>query len=156
MIHKKGSPPGGVLAAAATVLVALPVLACAAAPTALFSLSGDGRTFVQAPDAVHAADTVAPLRGLLLAQAGAVVVDDVSGGAGLKFEIRSYRVEGNTLLPLTDVERLLRAYTGKSRDFGDVQQALEALQALYTERGYAGIQITLPEQELDRGDVIFR
>ncbi len=156
MIHEKGGPLGGVIAVVATVLVALPACAFAAAPTAPFSLSGDGRTFVPTLDTVRAADAGAPLHGLLLAQAGAVAGDDASGGAGLKFEIRSYRLDGNTLLPLPDVENLLRAYTGKSRDFGDVQQALEALQALYTERGYAGIQITLPEQELERGDVTFK
>lgn len=133
MIRKKGGSLGSVFAVAACV--ALPVLAFAAAP---------------------ASDAGTALRNLVLAQAGVAAGDDASGGAGLKFEIRSYRVEGNKLLPLPDVENLLRAYTGKNRDFGDVQQALEALQALYTERGYAGIQITLPEQELERGDVIFK
>ncbi len=153
MIRKRGSTPGGGIAVAATVLVALPISVFAATPNLLF---GDSMRSFRTPRAVHIADAGAPVRGLLLAQAGAVTVDDASGGAGLKFEIRSYRVEGNTLLPLADVEKLLRAYTGKSRDFGDVQQALEALQALYAERGYAGIRITLPEQELERGDVTFQ
>ncbi len=133
MIRVKGGPLGGMIAVAA--LIALPALVFAAAP---------------------AIDTGAAPRGSVLAQAGAVVVDDAPGGAGLKFEIRSYRVDGNKLLLPADVENLLRAYTGKSRDFGDVQQALEALQALYTERGYAGIRITLPEQELERGNVTFK
>lgn len=91
----------------------------------------------------------------LLAQADVpAAVESVAGP--LKFEIRSYRAEGNTLLQAAEVEAVLRPYTGTGKDFGDVQQALEALQALYQQKGYAGIQITLPEQELERGDVTLR
>lgn len=63
---------------------------------------------------------------------------------GLRFEIRSYQVEGNTLLPQPDIVRLLAPYTGKLKDFGDVQRALEALQDRYQAAGYAGIQVLLP------------
>lgn len=94
----------------------------------------------------------APLR---LAQAESLTTDIPSGDA-LRFEIRSYRIEGNTLLQQAAIDRQLSAFVGKQKDFGDVQRALEALQELYQRSGYAGIQITLPEQELERGDVTFR
>jgi|LNFM01.1.fsa_nt_gb hemolysin activation/secretion protein len=91
--------------------------------------------------------------GILLAQAD--VAPD-SGGDSLRFEIRTYQVEGNTLLPQEDITRLTARHAGVRRDFGDVQRALEALQELYQARGYAGVLVTLPEQELDKGTVIFR
>ncbi|HXF66977.1 MAG TPA: ShlB/FhaC/HecB family hemolysin secretion/activation protein [Burkholderiales bacterium] len=73
-----------------------------------------------------------------------------------KFEITRYIVEGNTLLPQEELERVLAPFTGKNKDFGDVQRALEALQAAYQARGYGSVEIRLPEQELERGEVRFR
>lgn len=110
----------------------------------------DGGNPASFPD--FSANAPEPIR---LAQAGNLPVDDAGGGS-LKFEIRVYRAEGNSLLQAADVESALRPFTGKNKDFGDVQRALEALQALYQLKGYAGIQITLPEQELERGEVTFR
>lgn len=76
--------------------------------------------------------------------------------AAPRFDIRSYRLDGNTLLKASDIAEAVAPYTGKSKDFGDVQHALEAVQALYQKRNYAGVQVTLPEQELERGEVMFR
>lgn len=75
--------------------------------------------------------------------------------AAPKFEIRRYQVQGNTLLSQPTIDNVLAPYTGKERDFGDVQRALEALQAAYQEAGYGGVEIRLPEQELERGEVRF-
>ena len=75
--------------------------------------------------------------------------------AAPRFDIRSYRLDGNTLLKASDIAEAVAPYTGKSKDFGDVQHALEAVQALYQKRNYAGVQVTLPEQELERGEVMF-
>lgn len=103
---------------------------------------------MQAPVREHAADAI------LLAQADAVASD--AAADALRFEIRSYRIEGNTLLPQEMIDRLLARHAGSRKDFGDVQRALEDLQGLYQDQGYAGILVTLPEQELDRGTVLFR
>ncbi len=92
----------------------------------------------------------------IVAQATTEVAAEQSSGGELKFAIRSYRAEGNTLLEAADIERRLRPFVGPQRDFGDVQQALETLQRMYQYRGYAGILVTLPEQELESGDVVFR
>src|SRR5882672_7584401 len=48
--------------------------------------------------------------------------------APVKFEIQRYVVEGNTLLSLGEIDRTVKPFTGKGRDFGDIQRALEALQ----------------------------
>ncbi len=75
--------------------------------------------------------------------------------AALKFDIGSYVVEGNTLLKADAIRTLLAPYTGKQKDFADVQRALEALQLAYQKLGWGVVQVILPEQELERGVVRF-
>jgi len=71
----------------------------------------------------------------------------------IRFDISRFDVQGNTLLPQPEVERIVAAHAGKSRDFGDVQRALEALEEAYRAAGYSVVTVELPEQELDRGVV---
>jgi hemolysin activation/secretion protein len=71
----------------------------------------------------------------------------------VRFDITRFEVTGNTLLPVPTVERILEPYTGKQRDFGDVQRALEALETEYRRLGYNVVQVALPEQELNQGVV---
>ena len=73
----------------------------------------------------------------------------------MKFDIDRYVVEGNTLLKPNAIGRVLRSFTGKQKDFADVQRALEALQGAYQNAGWGVVQVTLPEQELERGEVRF-
>lgn len=68
-----------------------------------------------------------------------------------RFDIENYQVEGNSLLDRAFIEQLLQPYTGKQRDFGDVQRAIDALEESYRRRGYSTVQVSLPEQELERG-----
>ncbi len=77
-----------------------------------------------------------------------------NGGAP-RFDISRYEVKGNTLLKPDQVDALLAPYTGKQRDFRDVQLALEALQEAYRDAGYGTVLVILPEQEIDRGVVAF-
>ncbi|HYR25128.1 MAG TPA: ShlB/FhaC/HecB family hemolysin secretion/activation protein, partial [Aquabacterium sp.] len=53
-----------------------------------------------------------------------------------------------------EVDATVRPYTGKERDFGDVQSALEALEKAYRDQGYNLVTVELPEQELNGGVVI--
>lgn len=71
----------------------------------------------------------------------------------VRFRIERFDVTGNTLLSADEVQRAVSPHTGPGRDFGDVQRAIEALEAAYHERGYKPVLVTLPEQELDRGVV---
>lgn len=73
-----------------------------------------------------------------------------------QFAIRRFQVEGNTLLPATELDRILDRFTGTRQTFADVQQALEALEAAYQARGYNVVQVMLPEQELNQGVVTLR
>lgn len=69
------------------------------------------------------------------------------------FDIQRYRVEGNTLLPAEKIDSVLAPFTGKGKDFGTVQEALEALEKAYHDQGYTTVQVVLPEQELEKGVV---
>jgi len=73
-----------------------------------------------------------------------------------RFEINRFEVTGNSLLPAPEVERLVSPFTGKNKDFADIQRALEALEQAYRDRGFGVVQVLLPEQDITRGVVQFR
>lgn len=93
------------------------------------------------------------LAGTVLATAVAAAWSAEADNGVIRFEISRFEVSGNTLLPQQQIDQLLAKFLGKERDFGDVQRALEALEAAYHERGYNVVTIELPEQELNRGVV---
>lgn len=70
-----------------------------------------------------------------------------------RFDIKSYQVEGNTLLAAGKLALLLAPFTGRDKDFGAVQEALDALQQSYRDHGFSMVMVTLPEQELESGVV---
>ncbi|MBI4937131.1 MAG: ShlB/FhaC/HecB family hemolysin secretion/activation protein [Nitrosomonadales bacterium] len=74
----------------------------------------------------------------------------------LRFEIGSYLVEGATLLTKGEIAAAVAPYTGKNRDFSDVQRALETVEDLYARHGYSAVRVSLPEQELELGVVRLR
>ena len=80
------------------------------------------------------------------------------GAAGAdtpRFEIRRFVFEGATLVPAEELEAATQSFTGAGRTFGEVQRALEAVERAYSEAGYSAVQVVLPEQELERGEIRF-
>jgi hemolysin activation/secretion protein len=73
-----------------------------------------------------------------------------------RFDINRFEIKGNTLIPPDQVERLVAPYTGKGKDFADIQRALEALEREYRDRGFGAVQVLLPEQDITKGVVQFR
>lgn len=73
-----------------------------------------------------------------------------------RFNIDRFEVTGNTLLPAAEVERLVSPFSGKDKDFADIQRALESLEQAYRDRGFGVVQVLLPEQDITRGVVQFR
>ncbi|CAG4884871.1 Hemolysin activation/secretion protein [Georgfuchsia toluolica] len=73
-----------------------------------------------------------------------------------KFEITGFDVRGNSLLPKDEVASLVAPFTGKDRVYGDVQRALEALEAAYRARGFGTVTVYVPEQELKGGVVVLQ
>jgi len=72
-----------------------------------------------------------------------------------RFEIRRFIFEGATLVSAEQLAAATQGFTGPGRTFDDVQRALEAVERTYSEAGYSAVQVILPEQELERGDVRF-
>lgn len=71
----------------------------------------------------------------------------------VRFDIARFDVSGATLLAPAEVDAVVRPFAGSGRDFGHVQQALEALEAAYQARGHGMVKVHLPEQELNGGVV---
>ncbi len=72
-----------------------------------------------------------------------------------RFQIDKFTVRGATLITPGELQLILAPYIGKDKDFGDVQKALEALEKAYTSKGYSAVQVILPEQQIDSGEVEF-
>ena len=71
------------------------------------------------------------------------------------FDIWEFRVKGNELLQVADIERIVYAYLGPKRSFSDVEAARDALQAAYKDVGYTQVQVFIPPQsQVDQGVVI--
>jgi len=73
-----------------------------------------------------------------------------------RFDISRFIVEGATLVTDAEIEAAVGPFRGRSKDFGDVQRALEAIERAYSTKGYNAVQVILPEQEVERGEVRFR
>src|SRR5215217_7579276 len=93
---------------------------------------------------------------IAMAVSSAWAGEPAGDSAAIRFEIARFDVQGNTLLPAARIDQLLAPFTGKTRDFGDVQRALEALEGAYHAQGYNVVTVELPEQELNRGVVLLR
>jgi hemolysin activation/secretion protein len=68
-----------------------------------------------------------------------------------KFDVRSYRIEGNTALP-PDVFTFLTDYTG-TNDIQGVRKVLDKLQSAYNARGFTNLAVILPQQDFSNGIV---
>jgi hemolysin activation/secretion protein len=79
------------------------------------------------------------------------VVDDTP-----RFEIRRFIFDGASLIPREQLESATAAFTGRRRTFADVQRALETVERAYSDAGYSAVQVALPEQELENGEIRFQ
>ena len=70
-----------------------------------------------------------------------------------RFDIVRFQIEGNTLLSDAVVQGAVAPLAGPKRVYGDIQKALEALEAAYRRAGYSTVQVYVPEQELTTGVV---
>jgi hemolysin activation/secretion protein len=73
--------------------------------------------------------------------------------AAPQFDIDSFQVSGNTLLEQAAVDRILKAFTGRMKTFSAVEDAREALEKAYRDKGYFTVLVVVPEQEVAGGRV---
>jgi len=69
------------------------------------------------------------------------------------FDVYEFVIEGNTLLTNALVERLVAPFMGPGRSFNDLEQARTALEKAYQDAGYLSVLVSLPNQQIDHGEV---
>lgn len=82
--------------------------------------------------------------------------DNIKNESAPRFDIRGYKIKGNTLLELDELRSSIKPFTGKDKSFTDVQHALESLERSYQKLGFGMVQVYLPEQELNKGIILFK
>lgn len=87
-----------------------------------------------------------------MAAASALAQAPAVAPAPPRVQVQSYQVSGNTLLPADRIDAVLARYTG-DRSLDELQQAAQAVQALYREAGYGAVVAFLPEQTSAGGRV---
>ena len=75
----------------------------------------------------------------------------VCAGETPAFEIRSFLVEGNTVLPDKTVQEVLRDFLGARKTEADVNDARDALEKYYHKTGYPAVLVNLPQQTVEEG-----
>jgi hemolysin activation/secretion protein len=73
-----------------------------------------------------------------------------------RFEIRRFTFDGATLVPKEQLETETQPFVGAGKTFADVQRALETIERIYSRSGFSAVQVVLPEQELDKGEIRFQ
>ena len=81
---------------------------------------------------------------------------EAAESAALRFDITGFTLEGATLLTKTEIDAAVAPFIGKNKDFSDVQRALEEIEETYSARGFSAVRVSLPEQELEKGEVRFQ
>lgn len=74
----------------------------------------------------------------------------------VKFDIREFAVEGNTLLSDDKIRQSLAPFVGTGREMADVNKAADALRQLYQKAGYAVVQVIPPAQTVLSGKVLLQ
>jgi hemolysin activation/secretion protein len=69
------------------------------------------------------------------------------------FEVREYRVLGNTVLSELDIDTQLYPLLGAGKTIADVEGARKALEGLYRDKGFGTVFVDIPEQDVDEGIV---
>ena len=72
--------------------------------------------------------------------------------AGISFEVKSFVLEGVSILPADEVQAVLKPWLGRAVNFDDLQKACNAVIDLYRKKGYT-VQAILPPQKIANGVV---
>ncbi len=82
--------------------------------------------------------------------AAAPVVEEIN------LDILEFVIEGNTVLPIADIEFAVTPFLGPNRRFKDVELARKALEDTYQRIGYQTVFVDVPEQRVDNGVIRLR
>ncbi len=79
------------------------------------------------------------------------VADAAAPEAVPVFTIEEFRVAGNSVLPATELERLLYPGLGPDKQFADVEAARALLEQYYRDKGFPAVSVYVPQQRVDSG-----
>lgn len=98
------------------------------------------------------------LAAILMLSAAAARAEDAAPDAGAQrpFDVLEYVVDGNSVLPQTDVERAIYPFLGPERGIAAVESAREALEKAYHDAGYLTVLVDIPEQRVTEGAIRLR
>lgn len=82
------------------------------------------------------------------------VAADAAPVASENFAIDHFEVRGVNTLGADEIQTATAKHAGADKNFGDIQQAIDAIEELYRRRGYSAVQVLLPEQDISRGTVL--
>lgn len=102
---------------------------------------------------VALAETVAPPAGSELPADTEAETSPAEEEPAQTFDVWEFQVEGNSLLPAMDVERVVYAHLGEARTIDDVTAAQQELEKLYHDKGYGSVLVDIPEQDVLNGVV---
>ena len=96
-----------------------------------------------------------------LAQAEAVDKPEPEQKAGktakqTTFDIKEFRIDGNTLLNKVDVEKAVYPFLGSNKTINDVEAARQSLEQRYHNDGYPTVLVDIPQQDVQGGMVWLR
>jgi hemolysin activation/secretion protein len=90
---------------------------------------------------------------LLTLAAGTAMAQSTNAPATPGFLVKTFDVEGNTVLRPAQIDGILTNYTGPSITVAQLKQGLGELQLLYRQLGFVTVSVTLPQQRLTNGVV---
>lgn len=79
------------------------------------------------------------------------VKDKPSNSGNASFDIFEYSIIGNSVLPVDNIEEVLKPYLGLDKTTDDVDQAREKLEQYYQAKGYKTVQVLIPKQTVQDG-----
>lgn len=69
------------------------------------------------------------------------------------FDIYEFNILGNSVLPVENIEDVLKPYLGLDKNTDDVDEARAKLEEYYQQRGYKTVQVVIPKQTVQDGVV---
>ena len=82
------------------------------------------------------------------AGAAADTAPDIVPEPAAVFDVIEYRVEGNSVLPVITIERVLYPHLGQGKKIEDVEKARADLERSYRDAGYPTVLVDIPEQDV--------
>jgi len=100
--------------------------------------------------------SAAPTASPPAAAQGAASAPTSPNSAPKPFDILEYDVEGNTLLPVIEIEKAVTPFLGPGRSIKDIEGARGRLERIYHDRGYKTVLVDIPQQQIADGVVRLR